>query len=45
MDNKNGRKVFQTSYFDHIIRNEQELYEIRKYIEQNPMKWELDEYY
>ena len=40
-----GFSIWQKSYFDHIIRNEQELYEIRKYIEQNPIKWEFDEYY
>lgn len=45
IDNVAGRKVFQTSYFDHIIRNEQELFEIRKYIDENPTKWELDKYY
>lgn len=45
MDNVSGRSMFQTSYFEHIIRNEQELYEIRKYIEKNPIKWETDDYY
>ena len=45
MDNVNGRSVFQISYFEHIIRNERELYEIRKYIEENPIKWETDDYY
>ena len=42
---KVGFNLWQTSYYDHIIRNEQELYEIRKYIEQNPIKREFDEYY
>ena len=44
-DNIVGRKVFQSSYYEHIIRNERDLFEIRKYIENNPIKWETDEYY
>jgi len=34
--------VWQKSFYDHVIRNEKELYEIRKYIEQNPAKWEFE---
>ena len=33
---------WQRSFYDRIIRNEKELYHIRKYIEQNPLKWELE---
>ena len=42
--NKNGYSTFcwQTRFYDRIIRNEKELYNIRKYIEQNPLRWELD---
>jgi putative transposase len=29
------------SYYDHIIRNENDLARIRKYIMNNPLKWEL----
>ncbi|MBK7104398.1 MAG: transposase [Ignavibacteriae bacterium] len=36
---------WQSNYYDHIIRNETDLYRIRKYISQNPLKWNLDEYY
>ena len=45
--NQNGMKNFewQRNYYEHIIRNETDLFYIRKYIEQNPLKWELDEYY
>ena len=35
---------WQRSYYDHIIRNEQSLYEIRRYIVENPMAWNDDEY-
>ena len=34
-----GYSIFQNSFYDHIIRNEQDLYETRKYIENNPLKW------
>ena len=31
--------AWQPGYYDRIIRDEKELYNIRKYIEQNPLKW------
>ena len=37
-----NKKLWQRSYYDHIIRNENELYQIRKYIMENPLKWHLD---
>ena len=42
--NKNNRGYFQwqRNYYEHIIRNENELYIKRRYIINNPMKWELD---
>lgn len=36
-----GYSIFQNSFYEHIIRNEQDLYETRKYIENNPLKWEM----
>jgi REP element-mobilizing transposase RayT len=36
---------WQPRYYDHIIRGEKELGNIRQYILDNPLKWELDEYY
>ena len=40
----NKEKVFhwQKSFYDRIIRNEKELFQIRRYIEQNPLKWEIE---
>ena len=38
-------KIWQRNYYEHIIRNEIDLHNIRSYIELNPLKWELDEYY
>ena len=42
--NENGHTKFkwQRSYYDRIIRNEQELYLIRNYINLNPFKWDLE---
>ena len=36
---------WQKSYYEHIIRNEQEYQRIYDYIENNPQKWEEDKYY
>ena len=37
--------LWQSSYYDVVIKNEAQLYETRKYIMENPLKWTLDEYY
>ena len=37
-----GVSVWQRNYYDHIIRNENELHQIREYIVNNPAKWEYD---
>jgi REP element-mobilizing transposase RayT len=42
MRNTPGAKLWQRNYYEHIIRNENELNRIRAYIEQNPAKWEFD---
>ena len=34
--------IWQARYYDHIVRNEGSLNEIRKYICDNPQKWDLD---
>ncbi len=40
--NTPGVKLWQRNYYEHIVRNENELNEIRKYIQENPLKWETD---
>ena len=35
-------KFWQRNYYDHIIRNEDEMNKIREYIKNNPLKWSLD---
>jgi len=37
--------LWQRSFYDHVIRDEDDLLRIRQYIETNPAKWEEDEYY
>jgi putative transposase len=34
--------VWQRNYYEHVIRNEDDLAEIREYITNNPQKWDLD---
>lgn len=40
-----GKKIFQRSFFDHIIRGYKDYKETYDYIEENPIKWELDKLY
>jgi len=35
--------VWQRNYYEHVIRNEEDLTRIRKYIVENPLKWGDDE--
>ncbi len=44
-ENKPHRKIWQRSFYDHVVRNEQDYFEIQKYIDENPLKWELDKFY
>jgi REP element-mobilizing transposase RayT len=36
-------KLWQTNYFEHIVRNDKALYAIRDYILTNPARWQEDE--
>lgn len=40
-----GYSLWQKSFIDHIIRNERDYIEHYTYIENNPIKWELDDLY
>lgn len=44
MDSKSivRKKLWQRNYYEHIIRNENDFNRIYEYIENNPLKWELD---
>ncbi len=37
-----GRPVWQRNYFEHIVRAGKDLDEIRRYIHDNPSKWDSD---
>ena len=38
-----GRPLWQRNYFEHVIKNENELFGIREYIRGNPLQWNMDE--
>ena len=38
-------KLFQTSFYEHVIRGQADYREIAEYIANNPKQWELDELY
>ncbi len=40
-----GAKLWQRNYWEHIIRDENELNRIRRYIKNNPLKWNDDDYH
>ncbi|MDD2516417.1 MAG: hypothetical protein PHF26_04340 [Candidatus Gracilibacteria bacterium] len=40
---ENNNFSWQNSFYERIIRNEEELGKIREYIVNNPLKWEFDE--
>lgn len=40
-----GRKIFQRSFYDHVIRDRRDYDEHIKYIYENPMRWHYDELY
>ena len=39
-----GSSVWQRNYYEHIIRSEESLNRMREYIQNNQLKWGLDEY-
>lgn len=45
MQNQLGRKLFQTSFYEEIIRDENAYQRIWEYIAENSRKWHNDEYY
>ena len=40
-----GRKIWQRSYYDHVVRDESDYLRIASYIMENPAKWMEDRYY
>ena len=40
-----GRSIWQRSYYDHVIRCEEDYREIWEYIDTNVLRWEKDKFY
>lgn len=40
-----GENIWQSRYYDHVIRNQRDYDEIWEYIENNPAKWEEDRFF
>lgn len=38
-----NKRLWQRNYYEHIVRDENKLNQIRKYIIDNPLKWDLDD--
>ncbi len=45
VNKKSGKNVWHRSYFDRVIRNEEEYFRISEYIRDNPRKWAEDKLY
>jgi len=43
-DRAPGRVLWQQGYYEHVVRNDRSLEEIRDYITSNPFDWQRDEY-
>ncbi len=39
-----GVSVWQRNYWEHVIRNERALDAVRRYIAENPLRWDFDRY-
>lgn len=37
------RRVWQRNYYEHVIRDEKDLDRVRRYIDENPLRWEFDQ--
>ena len=37
--------IWQRNYYEHVIRNQEELHSTREYIQNNPLQWIGDQYY
>ncbi|MEK7747595.1 MAG: transposase [Nitrospirota bacterium] len=43
LSGSSGIPIWQRNYYEHIIRDEKSLQQIREYIINNPLQWELDQ--
>lgn len=42
LENSRSSMIWQRNYYEHVIRNDKELDLIAKYIDYNPLNWQLD---
>jgi putative transposase len=42
MRNTPAQPVWQRNYYEHVIRDERDLERVRRYVEENPLRWEFD---
>ena len=42
---KVGFPIWQKSFYDHVIRNEEDYQMIWQYVDDNPLKWQMDRFY
>ena len=45
LSNIKGRRIFQESFYEKVIRGEKGYLEVWQYIDENPRKWQNDEYF
>ncbi|MDG2949564.1 transposase [Bisgaard Taxon 10/6] len=45
MNNQTYEPLWQRSFYEHIIRNDEDFLRIWEYIEHNPLQWHLDRFY
>jgi REP element-mobilizing transposase RayT len=41
-ENQRTNRIWQRNYFEHVIRNEDSLNRIRRYVQENPLRWAFD---
>ena len=41
-DSNRYTRIWQRNYYEHVIRNGQEIYKIQEYITDNPLNWQND---
>ena len=44
MNNTTGQKFRQTDFYDEIIRFRKDYFRIKKYIKNNPLNWQFDNF-
>lgn len=45
INNTKGLQLWQIDFYEHVIRDDQELRDTREYMQNNPIKWTEDKYY